>query len=65
MIIDNSNFAYNSATLYGGALYFGEDHDNIHIVNTIVEVNNADSGAGQFYFIIFDIISTQIFIFHG
>jgi predicted outer membrane repeat protein len=47
MVVLDSVFTSNVASEHGGALYFGEDHQTIELVNTTVERNRASIAGGE------------------
>jgi hypothetical protein len=47
MVFIDSSFTFNTAMLYGGAIYFGERHMNsVHIINSVIEWNTAHEAGG-------------------
>lgn len=50
MTVEDSVFAHNDAVLYGGAIYFGEQHEDALVVrNSVIEFNTAYRAGGECY----------------
>lgn len=48
MMISDSVFALNRAEIYGGAIYFGEQHENtLHVLNSVIKYNRAYRAGGE------------------